>query len=46
MEDDINVHLDTCLNRSTVLKLVREEEKRDVGSGPPFKFKANPKRRR
>lgn len=50
LEEDINAHLDGCLNRSAVLKLVREEGKRDVASGPPIKFRAAPsqprKRRR
>jgi hypothetical protein len=50
LEEEINAHLDGCLNRSAVLKLVREEDKRDVNAGPPIKFKAAPsqprKRRR
>ena len=28
LEEDINNHLDVCLNRSTVLELVRESDKK------------------
>jgi acetyl-CoA carboxylase beta subunit len=48
LEEDINAHLDGCLNRSAVLKLVREEDKRDGRTGPRMKFKApsQPRKRR
>jgi hypothetical protein len=48
LEEDINAHLDGCLNRSAVLQLVREEDKRDAGTGLPMKLKApsQPRKRR
>jgi hypothetical protein len=46
LEEDINAHLDGCLNRSEVLKLVREEEKQDLAFGPPIKFKATSQSRK
>jgi hypothetical protein len=39
-EEDINNHLDVCLNRSTVLELVRESDKKLVPKVAP-KFIAN-----
>lgn len=34
-EEDINNHLDVCLNRSTVLELVRESDKKLNPKVPP-----------
>ena len=34
-EEDINNHLDVCLNRSTVLELVRESDKKLIPKAPP-----------
>lgn len=34
-EEDINNHLDVCLNRSTVLELVRESDKKLISKVPP-----------
>jgi hypothetical protein len=48
LEEEINNHLDTCLNRSTVLKLVRESDKIPLPKHPrklrPLKSK--PRKRR
>jgi acetyl-CoA carboxylase beta subunit len=33
-EEDINNHLDVCLNRSTVLELVRESDKKLISKVP------------
>jgi len=35
LEEDINNHLDVCLNRSTVLELVRETDKKENVKGKP-----------
>jgi hypothetical protein len=49
LEEDINNHLDTCLNRSTVLELVRETDKIPLPKHPlkslPSKPRSGRKRR-
>jgi endogenous inhibitor of DNA gyrase (YacG/DUF329 family) len=44
LEEDINNHLDICLNRSTVLELVRETDKKKP-TKPAIKSKPARKRR-
>ena len=50
LEEDINNHLDICLNRSTVLELVRETDKQEsfkqTTAKPLFAKRVSPKKRR
>lgn len=41
-EEDINPHLDICLNRSTVLEMIRESDKNPTAK-PPTVLKPLPK---